>query len=174
MTDAPRTVTPAMRRQRQLAPLKTGLYVKAENGLKLRSRRVRRLVQKMQATMPWLVPSDLPACRAWAELEILGSRAFAELDRNGVVNDEGEPRRLLADLRALRQVQLAYERDLGMTPASRMALRVDDSRARNLDVAAELAELHRERAERDAPADVTPRASSTPNRTAHDATEADE
>jgi hypothetical protein len=41
--------------------------------------------------MPWLVASDLPACRAWAELEILGSRAFAELERNGVVNDEGEP-----------------------------------------------------------------------------------
>lgn len=39
----------------------------------------------------------------------------------------------------------AYERELGMTPASRIALRVDDSRARSLDVAAELAELHRER-----------------------------
>jgi hypothetical protein len=123
--------------------------------------------------MRWLVPSDLPACRSWAELELLGARVFADLERNGVTNAQGEPRRLLGDLRQLRQVQLAYERELGMTPASRLALRVDDSRARNLDVAAELAELHRERTERETK-DLTPRASSTPNRTAHDATEADE
>jgi hypothetical protein len=34
MSDEPRSVTPAMRRQRQLAPIKSGLYVKAEHGLK--------------------------------------------------------------------------------------------------------------------------------------------
>ncbi len=35
------TMTPAQRQQRQLAPIKTGLYVKAESGLQLRSRKVR-------------------------------------------------------------------------------------------------------------------------------------
>ena len=75
-----RTLTPAARQQRQLAPITTGLYVKAASGLKLRHRKVRRLVAKMHAGMPWLAPADLPACRAWAELEILGARAFAELE----------------------------------------------------------------------------------------------
>src|SRR2546422_2007541 len=119
---------------------KHGLYVKAANGLKLRSRKVRRLVAKMHAAMPWLEPADLPACRAWAELELLGARAFAELEANGITNAKGEPRRLLAEFRQLRQAQLAYERDLGMTPAARMSLRLGDSRARTQDVVTLLAE----------------------------------
>ena len=119
-------MTSAERRQRQLASVKTGLYVKATNGVKLRHRKVRRLVTKMRAAMPWLVDADLPTCRAWAELELLGARAFAELEANGITNEHGEPRRLLAEFRQLRQAQLAYERDLGMTPAARMSLRVGD------------------------------------------------
>jgi len=121
-------------------PVKTGMYVKAPNGLRLRHRRVRRLVAKMHESMPWLAPADLPACRAWAELEILGARAFAELETNGITNTAGEPRRLLGEYRQLRQAQLAYERDLGMTPAARMALRVNDSRARSTDLLAQLAD----------------------------------
>ena len=88
----------------------TGLYVKAANGLRVRHRKVRRLVAKMRAEMPWLEPSDLPACRAWAELEILCAYAFSELAGAGLMNAEGEPRRLLTDYRQLRQVQLSYKR----------------------------------------------------------------
>lgn len=93
----------------------TGLYMKAPSGMRLRHRKVRRLVEKMRAEMPWLESSDIPACRAWAELEILGASALNELVDGGLLNDEGEPRRLLSDFRQLRQLQLAYERDLGMT-----------------------------------------------------------
>ena len=103
---------------------KHSLYVKSPNGLKLRYRRVRRLVRKMQAVMPWLDPADDPACRAWAELEILGAHAFADLMERGLTNKKGDPRRLLGEFRMIRQAQLGYERDLGMTPASRMALKV--------------------------------------------------
>jgi hypothetical protein len=116
-----------------------GLYVKARNGLKLRSRKVRILVQKMRASMHWLEDSDLPACRAWAELEILGSTAFAELQMNGITNDAGEPRRLLTDYRQIRQAQLAYERELGMTPAARIAIKATGTRAA-LDLAARMAQ----------------------------------
>jgi hypothetical protein len=87
----------------------------------------------MRAVMPWLDDSDIPAARAWAELEILGATAFADLIKRGMTTDKGEPRRLLAEYRQLRQAQLGYERDLGMTPASRMSLRVGDSKARSLD-----------------------------------------
>ncbi len=129
----PRSISPAQRQQRQLAAVKTGLYVKAPAGLRLRSRRVRRLVSKMRAVMPWLDDSDLPACRAWAEFEILGATAFADLIERGMTNDNGDPRRLLGEFRQLRQAQLGYERGLGMTPAARMSLRVGDSRARSFD-----------------------------------------
>lgn len=112
-----------------------GLYVKANSGMRVRHRRVRRLVEKMRTEMPWLEPSDLPACRAWAELEILGAYAFSELLGSGLLNAEGEPRRLLTDFRQLRQVQLSYARDLGMTPAARMAIKASGTRA-SLDLAA--------------------------------------
>jgi hypothetical protein len=116
----------------------SGLYVKAPNGLKLRSRKVRALVQKMRSSMHWLEDSDLPTCRAWAELEILGSTAFAELQINGITNITGEPRRLLTDYRQIRQAQLAYERELGMTPAARMAIKATGTRTA-LDFAAQMA-----------------------------------
>ena len=114
--------------------------MKAESGLKLRHRKVRRLVTKMRQAMPWLADADLPACRAWAEMELLGAHAFADLETNGLATEKGEPRRLLAEYRQLRQAQLAYERDLGMTPLARMSLRVGDSKARATDVVTALAQ----------------------------------
>ncbi|MGO9607220.1 MAG: hypothetical protein ACLQAT_28140 [Candidatus Binataceae bacterium] len=107
----------------------TGLYVKAASGLRVRHRKVRRLVEKMRAEMPWLESADLPACRAWAELEILGAYVFTELLGSGLLNPEGEPRRLLTDFRQLRQAQLAYARELGMTPAARIAINAIGTRA---------------------------------------------
>lgn len=108
--------------------------------MKLRHRRIRRLVEKMRVTMIWLEPSDLPAARAWAELEILGANVFAELAANGVTNPQGEPRRLLTELRQLRQAQLAYARELGMTPAARMAIKANGTRAA-VDLAAAMASV---------------------------------
>jgi hypothetical protein len=121
-------------------PARTGLYMKSANGLKLRHRRVRRLVEKIRDALPWLEASDVPAARAWAELEILAANAFAELITNGLTNDQGEPRRLLTEFRQLRQAQLAYERDLGMTPASRIAIKSSGLRV-TMDLPAQLARL---------------------------------
>jgi len=94
----------------------------------------------MKNVMLWLEPSDMPAARAWAELETLGANVFAELAVNGVTNTEGEPRRLLTELRQLRQAQLAYARELGMTPAARMAINANGTRAA-LDLAAAMASV---------------------------------
>ena len=118
--------TPSARQRPQAS---TGLYVKAASGMRVRHRKVRRLVEKMRAVMPWLETSDLPACRAWAELEILGANAFSELLTGGLLNTEGEPRRLLTDYRQLRQVQLSYERELGMTPAARNSIKASGTKA---------------------------------------------
>lgn len=116
----------------------TGLYLKSGDGLRLRHRKVRRLVEKMLAVMPWIERSDIPCARAWAELEILGANVFAELMANGVSNSEGEPRRLLTELRQLRQTQLAFARELGMTPAARVAMKAGQTKAA-LDLVAMMA-----------------------------------
>jgi hypothetical protein len=113
----------------------TGIYVRSKNGIRLRDRKVQRLVRSMRIAMPWLEESDVPACRAWAQLEILADTAYTMLGRLSLVNQEDEPRRLLADYRQLRQAQLAFARELGMTPAARMNLRATNAHVA-LDVAA--------------------------------------
>lgn len=110
------------RQPRTVTVVRSGLYVRSPNGVRLRDRSVQRLVRKMQKLMPWLQPSDYPAMRAFAELEILSATVFAELKRGGVLNKDGEGRRLLNDYRQLRLAQLAHQRELGMTPSSRVAL----------------------------------------------------
>jgi hypothetical protein len=62
------------------------------------------------------------------------------------VNAQGDPRRLLRDYRQLRSAQLAYERELGMTPASRRVLQVSGKSP--LDLAA-LMSANTDGAERD-------------------------
>ena len=137
-----RVLSAAQRRQRESARVTCGLYVKAANGLRLRTRRVRRLVRKMWKVMPWLSPSDEPSARAWAELAILGARMFAELDTAGFLNAKThEPRRLVTEYRQLRRAQVAYSRELGMTPAARAALGLAVSTGQHHNVAAELAQL---------------------------------
>jgi hypothetical protein len=108
---------------------KTGLYVRAAPGLKLRDRKVTRLAVKVRAVLPWLEPADWPTVRAWCELEYLAGQVYAALRTYGVVNPSGEARRLLDDYRRLRQVQLQYATALGMSPAARMAIRANGTRA---------------------------------------------
>jgi hypothetical protein len=116
----------------------TGLYVKAAPGLKLRDRKVTRMVRRMRGVMHWIEDSDLPACRAWAELEVLAGQVYAALRVLGVLNGKGEGRRLLDDYRKLRQTQAVLSRELGMTPAARMAIKASGTRAA-FDLAAEMA-----------------------------------
>jgi len=144
----------------------TGLYIRAGDGLRLRNRRVRRLVEKMRNSMHWLEPGDIPAARAWAELEILGANVFAELAANGITNTQDEPRRLLTELRQLRQVQLAYARELGMTPAARMAIKANRTRA-VVDLAAAMASVaghNSDPSELDESADIAHRAARNPSK----------
>jgi hypothetical protein len=116
--------------------LNTGIYVKSRNGRKLRDLTVRRLTQKMRAAMPWLESADLPVCRSWAELEVLSTRIYAELRERGLLNSTGEARRLVDTYRTLRHTQLGFARELGMTPAARIAMQAN---SRNVDVDIEAA-----------------------------------
>ena len=95
----------------------------------MRDRKVQRLVRVMRRVMPWLRESDIPAARAWAQLEILSDLAFTHLRREGILQttgeNAGEPRRLLADFRSLRSVQIVYAKELTMTPAARAAMKLN-------------------------------------------------
>ncbi len=130
-------------RQRRLAPVRSSAYARSSDVLRLRYRRVRRLVAKARAAMPWLDESDVPVLRSWCELEIIGAGLFADLTAAGITNGEGEPRRAVDDLRRLRQTQLGFARELGMTPRARAELSVDSSRTRALTAAAQIAEQRR-------------------------------
>jgi len=123
-----------------------GLFVKSSTGVRLRSRPVQRLVRQMQDMMPWLKQSDLPAVRSWAQLEYLGAKVYADLMQRGFLLESGEPRKLLSEFRQLKLAQLAYERDLGLTPATRAALAQRDD---VIDVSLS-AYLDHERAQRQA------------------------
>ena len=91
--------------------------------VRLRNQRTRYLVARMRREMPWVEPVDLPAMRAWAELEIISACIFSELLEFGIKTPNGEPDRMLAELRNTRRVQLAFEVQLGMTPMARQALK---------------------------------------------------
>jgi terminase small subunit-like protein len=93
---------------------RTGLYIKDLPGLRLRDIRV---------AIPWLEPADFPAVRAWCELEYLAERGYATLRTMGVINQQTGTAAPVSELRQLRQAQLAYARELGMTPAARMAIK---------------------------------------------------
>ena len=82
------------------------------------------MVRALKRQMPWLMPSDLPAMRAFCELEYFCAAIAIALDKGKSLFDaEGAVRRLGHDYRKFRQTQMAYMRELGMTPAARLALK---------------------------------------------------
>jgi hypothetical protein len=117
--------------------LRHGAYARSPRALKARSRKVGWLVRKMRTVCPWFEESDLPACRAWAEMEVVASRVFAAIVEGDILNAKGEPKRLLDIHRAIRLAQLSYERELGLTPAARKALRASGKPA--FDIIGEIA-----------------------------------
>ncbi|WP_333647419.1 hypothetical protein [Candidatus Binatus sp.] len=106
----------------------TGLYVRASAGYRLRDKKVERLARKVRDALPWLEPADFPAVRTWAEMEYLAGQVYAALRAGSVINVKGEARRLLHDYRQMRIAQASIAASLGMTPASRMALKATGTR----------------------------------------------
>jgi hypothetical protein len=68
-------------------------------------------------------------------MEFLCGQIYAALRGFGVLNKDGETRRLFHDYRQMRQSQAMLSAQLGMTPISRMTLRASSDGAA-LDLAA--------------------------------------
>ena len=97
----------------------------------------RAIARQIRKACPWMEDADAPAARAWAQLDRLAELAYARL-KEGILNDEGEPRGLLEAYQRLRKTQLLFAQQLGLTPAARVAIKATGSRVA-LDLAAQLA-----------------------------------
>jgi phage terminase small subunit len=116
------------------APMKHGLYARSPSALEIRGRKVARLMRRLRVVAPWLEPSDESTARAYCELEILSASIFASLATLGAtkVTTDGkdiEVRRLVDAHRQMKQAQLSYARELGLTPLARAALKVAGTRS---------------------------------------------
>jgi hypothetical protein len=99
----------------------------------------------MRAAMPWLEDADVPACRSWAELEIIGASLFTGIMKEGATigskkDADVGARRLVEDHRKNQLAKLALERELGMTPLARSTLKVNRDNSA-LDLAAQCAAI---------------------------------
>jgi hypothetical protein len=56
-------------------------------------------------------------------MEYRSNQVYAALASMGVLNRQGEARRLLSEYRQLRATQVMLARELGLTPAARIALK---------------------------------------------------
>jgi hypothetical protein len=109
-------------------PIKHGLYVRAAPTIRLRDKKVARLVRTMRNVLLHITEADIPACRAWAQLELVCDQLYAFLRAAGIFNSKGEAKRLIHDLRQMRQTQLTYANALGLTPAARMQIKATGER----------------------------------------------
>jgi hypothetical protein len=114
-------LSPAERKQRRIAPLKTGVYAKTSDALRLRNRRVRYLMRRAKQVMPWLSPSDEATLRAWCEMEFLCAAMWVDLVTDGHLTESGHTRRLITEYRLMRATQRTYAR--AQSPGSHDAAR---------------------------------------------------
>lgn len=87
-------------RQRQKAALKHGAYA-TEYGARLRQRRLRDRVGTLLKTEPGLKDKPRHLVQRYVEVDALVAMLWNVLFTEGVVNAEGEPKRLLTDYRHL-------------------------------------------------------------------------
>ena len=111
-----------------LSAWRHGLYTQDPEMLKLRAQDIDELVDATLLLAPWIQKSDYGAVRSWAECRKMGDLAGAALQRMGpfrVKDGDLIARKLTTEHRLYRQQELAYAKELGLTPASRAGVRVD-------------------------------------------------
>ncbi len=107
---------------------RTGVYRRSKNALAIRHVKTQYMVRRMKMVMPWLLPSDMPALRAFCELEYFCAAISNALDKGKSLFDpDGNVRRLGHDYRIFRQSQMAYMRELGMTPVAHAMLKASSA-----------------------------------------------
>ncbi len=115
-------------------PTLTGIYVKAKTDSRSETNESAVWSARCSSRCPGCNYLTRRSVEPWAQLEVLADQAYAELREGGILNRKSDPRRLLGDFRMLRQTQATLSRELGMTPAARMALKATGTKT-GLDLA---------------------------------------
>ena len=100
-----------------------------------RNRTIRRRVLALYRECSWLTGADVAAAMRWATLGEKFRRLSEVLDKLPVVkvsSDDAEPRKALAELRALSGEMTKLESALGITATARAALGVNVNRLQDL------------------------------------------
>jgi hypothetical protein len=113
---ADRALSPAEQRQREKAARRHGLYARSRQATRTRHYRAGRLLSRLQ-DLKQLDEVQIPAARAWCEHEILATDAYAALMHEQAEGAEQNEKLLDMYLR-IRSRQLAYAKELGLTPAA--------------------------------------------------------
>ena len=126
------SLTPAQRHQREQAATKHGLYARTRSNVRVRHYRASRLLGRLQEIMP-IYETQLPIARAWAEHEVLATDAYSALMAAQAKGETNE--KLLQSYLAIRRAQLAYSKELGLTPAAQLGLRATSTTIRGAEAA---------------------------------------
>jgi phage terminase small subunit len=122
-------------------PVKRGAYSAAQQALRRRNKRIRRHLAKLYKACPHLTPADEHLARRWCQIDIMLAALDASIAEAGVTrvsNGDLYAKRAVDDFRKLSDSQLRIEMQLGITPASRAALRTL-SRNDEVDIVAMMA-----------------------------------
>jgi len=132
-------VTPAVRKQRSEAATKHGIY-RTRSGIRPADRRkLARYERELVSIAPWIQATDAGSVRSFCFLLVLRDKLLVAIsEAGGILNNEGEPRRLVSELRGTLTTLLAYSNALGLTPQARAALGLNVARGRALTLAATL------------------------------------
>lgn len=80
----PYSMTPGALRQRAVPSLKHGLRATTKTAVQLRNLRVRDMVRKARAAMPWIDEADLFVFRTFCEMEVVCATLWAILQQEGL------------------------------------------------------------------------------------------
>jgi hypothetical protein len=114
------------------------------------NRRTSRLAQKVRQALPWLLPTDEPSIRSWSETAIIAAELYAILMSEGIVNEEGKPTSLLTEWRRTLELKLKLEKELGMSPKSRLEMGLVSAQTGAHDLASMIAVEKSKKGGRDA------------------------
>jgi len=122
--DKSKSVVPSLRQNNR-----TGVYARSPKATRLRDNQVRFYVRKLRSQCPWLQKQDSFLVIQFCRLQLLSDRVYSALRESELINGKGESKRLLQDFRrlALGCAQIAAQ--LGLSPASRMAIKASSTNA---------------------------------------------
>lgn len=109
------------------------------------SQQATNLLYEAYGLASWLGPEHYHLVKQWAQLGALVPRLVERLYEGGLFKQDGDPLKANETLLRYMAELRAHAKEAGLTPTSQAALGVDLGRMRQLDAAAEVQRLRRER-----------------------------